>query len=187
MQQRQQMLREHERRGHVHVHDAHEGRDVVLLDGRERAQQGRVVQQAVEPAITLLDGGGHGFVVRRQRALQVERHDAGLGCTELSAISACTASSLRTVRPEQDHFGAGRRQRQRHGAADAGTRAGDHDDAAVEFTRRRIHDWRGSKSFAHQFWVSSCRRSRRTGVCWFTRGQCARAARWDRLKAGLRR
>jgi hypothetical protein len=38
---------------------------------------------------------------------------------------------------EQDHFGAGPGQRERHGPADAGTRARDHDDAAAQFIGRR--------------------------------------------------
>ena len=96
-----------------------------------------VVQQAVEPAVALFDGGGHGFVVRRERALEIERHDAGFGRRRAAAISACTASSLRTVRPSRITSAPARRERQRHGAADAGARAGDHDHAAAQFVGGR--------------------------------------------------
>jgi hypothetical protein len=38
------------------------------------------VQQAIETP-TLLDGRGDGFIVRRQRAFEIERHDAGFGAS----------------------------------------------------------------------------------------------------------
>ena len=91
-----------------------------------------VVQQAVEPAVTLFDGGGHGFVVRGERAFEIERHDAGFGAAERGDLGV-HGFELAHRAAEQDHFGARRGQRQRHGAADAGTCARDHDDAAGEF------------------------------------------------------
>ena len=74
-------------------------------------------------------GLGHGFVVGGQRAFQIQRHDAGLGRAEFADLGV-HALELAHGAAEQDDFGAGRRQRQRHGAADARARAGDHDDAA---------------------------------------------------------
>ena len=47
---------------------------------------------------------------------------------------------------EQDHFGAGRGERQRHGAANAGTSARDHDDAASKFLGCRHDAGVGRKS-----------------------------------------
>ena len=58
---------------------------------------------------------------------RAERGDFGVHGFELAHRAA-----------EQDDFGAGRGQRQRHRAADAGARAGDHDDAAVQFLGLRL-------------------------------------------------
>ena len=91
------------------------------------------MQQAVEPAITFLDGRGDGFVVRRQRAFEIERHDAGLGRRPSCGDFRVHGFEFAHGAAEQDHFGAGAGQRERHGAADAGTRARDHDDAAAQF------------------------------------------------------
>jgi hypothetical protein len=42
------------------------------------------VQQAVEPPIAFVDGLGDRLVVGRQRAFQVQRHDAGFRRSEPS-------------------------------------------------------------------------------------------------------
>ena len=109
-----------------------------------------VVQQAVEPAVALLDGGGDGFVVRGERAFEVERHDAGFGAAERGDFRV-HGFELAHRAAEQDDFGAGRGQRQRDGAADAGTGAGDHDDAALKFVGRRLVRARIESSRVHGF------------------------------------
>ena len=175
-QQRQQLLREHEGGGDVHVHDAHERGHVVLLDGRERAEQRGVVQQAVEPAVTLVDGVGDGFVIRRQRASRDRAARCWLPGAPSFVDLRVHGFELAHGAAQQDDFGAGARERQRHRAADAGAGAGDHDDAAAQFIGlRRVRAADRNRGLRQcRDLVSRC--SRRFAGSWLSGSRAARTS-----------
>jgi hypothetical protein len=95
------------------------------------------IEQPVEPAVTARNGSRDRFVVRGQRALEVEGHDAGFGGAQLCDFGV-DGLQLAHGAAQQDDFRARGRERQRDGAADAGSRTRHHDGAALEFSRGRL-------------------------------------------------
>ncbi|MCY1427199.1 hypothetical protein D9M71_430350 [compost metagenome] len=113
------------------MHDAHEVLARQLFQRRARADDRRVVQQAVQPAEFVLDHGCQFVVLVGQGGFQVERNDGRLG----------VASGFDLV-VDVDEVGFGLAQQQHGcpvggvglggGGADAAACAGDQDHPVLE-------------------------------------------------------
>jgi hypothetical protein len=105
-----------------------------MLDGREGPQNAGVVQQAIQPAVTLEHGSGNLVIVRGERLLQIQQRDDRLGCAAGFDFRV-DRFQLAGVAADEDHLrpmrGAGDRNRTAHAAACAG----DGDDPAGELGR----------------------------------------------------
>src|SRR5690606_21316481 len=131
LEQRQQGAGQHEHGVDVDLHDAHEVVAGQLFQRRARADDGGVVQQAVEAAELGFDGGGQLVVLVRQGGFQVEGDHHRLRMAGGLDLVIDLVEVLFGL-AQQQHGGAVGGEGPGGGGADAAAGAGDQDHAALE-------------------------------------------------------